>query len=58
MSDDDSPWLDDEPHHPQALPSSLHTAPNQISQQEWEKLSSRYSDVSGLRRIAKASTLC
>ncbi|BGP23831.1 hypothetical protein Rt10032_c05g2450 [Rhodotorula toruloides] len=45
MSDDDSPWLDDGPHHPQALPSSLHTAPDQISQQEWEKLSSRYSDA-------------
>lgn len=46
MSDDDSPWLDDDPHHPHALSPALHTAPNQISQQEWEKLSSRYSDVS------------
>ncbi|GAA5851887.1 hypothetical protein JCM9279_001921 [Rhodotorula babjevae] len=42
MSDDDSPWMDDEPyaaHDGAAAPPSL------ISQQEWDKLSTRFSDA-------------
>ncbi|GAA5889528.1 hypothetical protein JCM8208_001051 [Rhodotorula glutinis] len=42
MSDDDSPWMDDEPytaHEGAAAPPSL------ISQQEWDKLSTRFSDA-------------
>ncbi|BGP39086.1 hypothetical protein JCM10450v2_003038 [Rhodotorula kratochvilovae] len=44
FSDDDSPWLDDEPHHASGAPSSTAHS-GQISQQEWEKLSTRYSDA-------------
>ncbi|GAA5923595.1 hypothetical protein JCM3775_000442 [Rhodotorula graminis] len=42
MSDDGSPWMDDEPyaaHDGAAAPPSL------ISQQEWDKLSTRFSDA-------------
>jgi len=42
MSDDDSPWMDDEPHGSLAAPSA---PTGLISQQEWDKLSTRFSDV-------------
>ncbi|GAA5961524.1 hypothetical protein JCM21900_006313 [Sporobolomyces salmonicolor] len=42
--EDDSPWLDDEPAPQHTVPASAF-APNQISQQEWDKLSQRYSDA-------------
>jgi len=48
FDDNDSSMIDDDPWHedePQTGPTAS-TAPQQISQQEWEKLSSRYSDVS------------
>ncbi|GAA5994096.1 Yae1p [Rhodotorula paludigena] len=48
MLDDDSVWHDDEPSGSSAAPAPLaplDASSGQISQQEWDKLSSRYSDA-------------
>jgi hypothetical protein len=45
MDHDDSPWMSDEEEADSQVASTSSTAPSQISQQEWDKLASRYSDV-------------
>lgn len=49
--EEDSPWMDDEPYHAPVASSSSSSASaharkvDQVAEQEWEKLSVRYSDV-------------
>jgi hypothetical protein len=45
MEHDDSPWMSDEEEADSQVASTSSAAPSQISQQEWDKLASRYSDV-------------
>ncbi|GAA5822092.1 hypothetical protein JCM11251_004854 [Rhodosporidiobolus azoricus] len=43
MDHDDSPWMSDDEHDPATPVNDASSA--QLSQQEWDKLSSRYSDA-------------
>ena len=60
MLDDDSPWLDDPEHSLAAASSAPQTRHDPVSQQEWEKLSLRYSDVrappTSAQRYSRANT--